>query len=420
MDAVSPTTNSPTRDRSHLRHILGLIAVAAVVASVTFALIEWRRTWDDPAFANFKVAEGQFNFKGNSVSVTVLCDCPRYFIESRTESVHFTFILKASPPAARTPVPPGQSHLAAPANGAATERSVEDLSAAPATSEIDVWALVSNISYWRWWGTYLPDNSMTVAPESRLSAGASGSIDAMIAANNDNPMIEFKFGEWDASANKYGPRFDPEVLGWHPEVRPVFWKAIAPYAVAAIVFLVVSAAVFIVDYRFRQLRRRTAEQLEQAKNVPHSAWETARIKLEAYLDRNLIQVNLVFWMSVLVMFAGFSFVLAGIYILFKNPANFSWVKALPAISGLITQFIGATFMVIYRSTMGQANDFMSVLERINTVGMAVHELDRIPEEEKKLKYEVRARLVELLVGSSHTALPRLHESTETRRGIKEE
>lgn len=39
------------------------------------------------------------------------------------------------------------------------------------------------------------------------------------------------------------------------------------------------------------------------------------------------------------------------------------------VSGIITQFIGATFMVIYRSTMTQANEFMVILERINTVGM---------------------------------------------------
>lgn len=49
--------------------------------------------------------------------------------------------------------------------------------------------------------------------------------------------------------------------------------------------------------------------------------------------------------------------------------------------------------------MRQANEFMSVLERINTVGMAVHELDRIPDRQEELKNGVRAYLVKLLVGS---------------------
>jgi hypothetical protein len=54
-------------------------------------------------------------------------------------------------------------------------------------------------------------------------------------------------------------------------------------------------------------------------------------------------------------------------------------------SDIITQFIGVTFMVIYRSTMARANQFMEVLERINTVGMAVQVLDSIPEKEAELK-----------------------------------
>jgi hypothetical protein len=90
----------------------------------------------------------------------------------------------------------------------------------------------------------------------------------------------------------------------------------------------------------------------------------------------------------------------------KKPQYFHSAE-LAAISGIITQFIGATFMVIYRSTMRQANEFMSVLERINTVGMAVHELDRIPEQRDELKNQVRAHLVESLIGGG-----RLHSADE--------
>jgi hypothetical protein len=48
---------------------------------------------------------------------------------------------------------------------------------------------------------------------------------------------------------------------------------------------------------------------------------------------------------------------------------------------------------------------MSILERINTVGMAVRELDRIPDENGDLKNKVRAQVVELLlsVGRSSSA-----------------
>ena len=66
-------------------------------------------------------------------------------------------------------------------------------------------------------------------------------------------------------------------------------------------------------------------------------------------------------------------------------------------SGIITEFIGVTFMAIYRSTLRQANAYMSVLERINAVGMAVQILDAIGNEEPKLKDATRAEVAKLLL-----------------------
>lgn len=42
---------------------------------------------------------------------------------------------------------------------------------------------------------------------------------------------------------------------------------------------------------------------------------------------------------------------------------------------------------------------MSVLGRINTVGMAVHQLDHITDQPNDLKNKVRGRMDELLIGS---------------------
>jgi len=47
--------------------------------------------------------------------------------------------------------------------------------------------------------------------------------------------------------------------------------------------------------------------------------------------------------------------------------------------------------------MSQANTFMQVLERINTVGMAVQILDSIPDADAQLKNSTRAELVTLLL-----------------------
>ena len=67
------------------------------------------------------------------------------------------------------------------------------------------------------------------------------------------------------------------------------------------------------------------------------------------------------------MVVGFVFILWGLQTAVKSPERVQ-VALIGAASGVITQFIGVTFMVIYRGTMQQATQFMSVLERINTVG----------------------------------------------------
>jgi hypothetical protein len=162
-------------------------------------------------------------------------------------------------------------------------------------------------------------------------------------------------------------------------------------------------AFLLIDARFRRIQAtataRLAEAREKAVSNPgqaHYAWEIARIKLEAYFDRNLVQVNLVFWVAVLVIAVGFGFVLAGVVLCFRAPDKIG-APLVAAISGIITQFIGATVLVIYRSTMAQANEFMTVLEGINTVDMAMQVLDRIPETDVGLKNQVRAQIISLLL-----------------------
>ena len=157
-----------------------------------------------------------------------------------------------------------------------------------------------------------------------------------------------------------------------------------------------------VELGLRAATEKKIEQIEvkvsQEPEKTRFAWDLARVKLEAYFDRNLSQVKMIFVVAVLVMFVGFVFVLWGVLIAITNPQS-TRTSYVAAISGIITQFIGATFMLIYRSTMAQANQFMEILERINTVGMAVQILDSIPETESNLKNSTRAEIVGLLLAS---------------------
>jgi len=151
-----------------------------------------------------------------------------------------------------------------------------------------------------------------------------------------------------------------------------------------------------VEAKVADAKKQTQEQSQRAK----PAWDLASANLELYFERNRAQVSQVCRISIVVMAAGFFVVLFSVYLALQNRGITPTLVA--GISGIITQFIGATFMMIYRSTMTQTNEFMSLLERINTVGMAVQVLDSIPESEK-LKNETRAKIVSLLLGGEGTS-----------------
>jgi hypothetical protein len=147
---------------------------------------------------------------------------------------------------------------------------------------------------------------------------------------------------------------------------------------------------------FKSLEEKSITQPEVAKH----AWDLARAKLELYFDRNLSQVKLIFNLSVAVMTMGFIFVLVGVVAGALRPEV---IKAsyISAAAGIITEFVGVTFLSIYRSTVSEAGEYMSVLERINTVGMAVQMLDSIPETEVELKNGTRAQISKLLLSPQH-------------------
>jgi hypothetical protein len=106
------------------------------------------------------------------------------------------------------------------------------------------------------------------------------------------------------------------------------------------------------------------------------------------------------------MFGGFLVIIWGVeqgIALADKGDDLKTIKSLPpiiaAFSGIVTEFIGATFLFIYRSTMQQAKDYSRTLERINSVGMAMQILTTMPDktEAGDLKSVTKAHLVELLV-----------------------
>lgn len=180
-----------------------------------------------------------------------------------------------------------------------------------------------------------------------------------------------------------------------------------------IIAIGIGIAVFRSDHHAKEIR--IFERVDQAQNrlaeEPHNskpAWDLARLTLESYFQRNLSQSSAIFWLSLLVMLVGFGIVIWGIARSMARPLGAAHPtgvapELLATLAGIITQFIGVSFLVIYRSVVQQAAGYAKTLERLNSIGMAMQILDTIPEEVQPddLKCQTKAHVIDMLVRLSY-------------------
>ena len=111
---------------------------------------------------------------------------------------------------------------------------------------------------------------------------------------------------------------------------------------------------------------------------------------------------------------GFALIGYGVYRVYETPQNFA-PSVVAAASGILVNFIGATFLVIYRSTMEQAKDYVTILERINAVGMAIQILDSIEGADGALRNQVMAEIAKEMLGMYRMQPAALPRARSTRR-----
>ena len=68
----------------------------------------------------------------------------------------------------------------------------------------------------------------------------------------------------------------------------------------------------------------------------------------------------------------------------------------------MVEFIAATFLLIYRSTMEQAKDYVAMLERINAVGMSAQLLETLPDDKRDETQAEIAKSLLLMYTTNHT------------------
>ncbi len=131
----------------------------------------------------------------------------------------------------------------------------------------------------------------------------------------------------------------------------------------------------------RDQERRSArtEELKQAQTkggTPdqiYATWDVALNTLETYWDSNKQQNRQIFYLSVGATMLGF--VVLVIAVALKALGLGQTGDNVSIVAGILSQFIGATFLLVYRSTVSQTGRFSEALERILTAGMAAAMVD---------------------------------------------
>lgn len=179
--------------------------------------------------------------------------------------------------------------------------------------------------------------------------------------------------------------------------REVQYAAAFVTGIGLLGLLIVAAKEELQKSEKAELEVRQVEEKARANpERPEFAWDLARTKLERYLDRNLYEVRAIFVLTTLVMLGGFGLVVYGLLQSFSQPTNLP-VSIVSAASGVLLSFIGGSFLLIYRSVLAQSASYVSILERINAVGMAVQIASTVPDTDGKLKAETVASLAKSLL-----------------------
>lgn len=163
-----------------------------------------------------------------------------------------------------------------------------------------------------------------------------------------------------------------------------------------IILLIAAQEQVLATEREDQEIRAVQEKARENPERPEYAWDLARSKLERYLDRNLYEVRAIFFLTTSVMLGGFVLVVFGLLKAFSEPSRL-YVSIVSAASGVLLSFVGGSFMLIYRSVLAQSASYVSILERINAVGMAVQIASTVVDTDGKLKAETTAALAKSLL-----------------------
>ena len=139
-------------------------------------------------------------------------------------------------------------------------------------------------------------------------------------------------------------------------------------------------------------------QISEKPDEIQPIWDLANYTLQKYYNKNLSQVNSIYKLSVVVMILGFALIVSILVSTVYSKVDVK-LDSIGIIAGIITEFIGATFLFIYKSTVNQALHHSKSLEEINNVGMSIKIVESIEKDDKNkekiddAKIEIAKKLI---------------------------
>ena len=138
-----------------------------------------------------------------------------------------------------------------------------------------------------------------------------------------------------------------------------------------------------------EIRREEREQPNKIKPT----WEYGKFELMEQLEVTKKQIRITFWSSLVAIFIGLTLIFK--IILTDNLAEN--ISILGIIGGIISEFIGATLLFMYKSLIQQVNENLKILERLNFVGIGIKILDTIESDNKQEVNNAKMKLAQQII-----------------------
>jgi hypothetical protein len=209
-----------------------------------------------------------------------------------------------------------------------------------------------------------------------------------------------------------------------------------------IVLLIPTGIIYTADYiqylrhfdqRISEAQSEAIREAQQSLSLGESPWKNASRILDAYYQRNLGQITKIYNTSIRVMVAGFMLIIfsiaLGIFfaafedqdeyqtrmlqileketsisqispeqlqVLLERPdGNAATIISFVGVgAGIITNFIGATFLFLYQTTIKQASEYTESLAKTNTVGISMEILSTLITEETRQRETLSEQAVD--------------------------